>query len=281
VVLVLLILSRTLGLSARPVGAINPAAFSRGACVAFAPTHGDRNLTVFLDAGHGGLDPGAVGTTESGQTIYEASVTLPVELDTSALLRGDGFRVVVSRTGNTSVVRLGPAEVANHALTTRGVHDDVAARDVCANEAHANVLIGIYFDAGVPTNAGSLTGYDGVRSFAGDNVRLANLVQYDVLAAMNARGWNIPNAGVVPDSQLGSSLTARSVRYGHLLLLGPAARGWFSTPSAMPGALIEPLFITDPSEASIAASRDGQHVIASGLASAIEQYFAPAKRSSR
>jgi N-acetylmuramoyl-L-alanine amidase len=281
VVLVLLILSRTLGLSARPVGAINPAAFSRGACVAFAPTHGDRNLTVFLDAGHGGLDPGSVGTTESGRTVHEANVTLPVELDTSALLRGAGFRVVVSRTGNTAVARLGPADVANDALTVKGVHDDVAARDVCANDAHANVLVGIYFDAGAPSNAGSVTGYDAVRSFADDNVRLANLVQYDVLAAMNARGWNIPNAGVVPDSQLGSSLTDRSVRYGHLLLLGPAARGWFSTPSAMPGVLIEPLFITDPFEGSIAASRDGQHVIATGLASAIEQYFAPARRSSR
>ena len=187
--------------------------------------------------------------------------------------------MVVSRTRNTTVVRLRRGDVAGHELTVKGVHDDVAARDVCANDAHANVLVGIYFDAGGPSNAGSVTGYDAVRSFAADNVRLANLVQYDVLAAMNARGWNIPNGGVEPDNQLGSSLTTESVRYGHLLLLGPASGSWFTTPSQMPGAVIEPLFITDPSEGSIAASRDGQHVIAGGLASAIEQYFAPAKRS--
>jgi N-acetylmuramoyl-L-alanine amidase len=41
----------------------------------------------------------------------------------------------------------------------------------------------------------------------------------------------------------------------------------------MPGALIEPLFITDPFEGSIAASADGQRVIAGALARAIEQYF--------
>jgi N-acetylmuramoyl-L-alanine amidase len=41
----------------------------------------------------------------------------------------------------------------------------------------------------------------------------------------------------------------------------------------MPGALIEPLFITNPFEASIAASRRGHEVIARALASAIEQYF--------
>jgi len=45
----------------------------------------------------------------------------------------------------------------------------------------------------------------------------------------------------------------------------------------MPGALIEPLSITDPFEGSIPASRHGQQVIAGALAKAIEQYFAPGK----
>jgi len=254
-------------------GAVDPSYFSAGACMAFGPTAGNRHLTVFLDAGHGGLDPGAVGTTESGETIYEADETLPVELDTMAILRRDGFRVVVSRTRNSSVVRLGPGDVANPELTVQGVHDDVAARDVCANDAHADVLIGIYFDAGAPNNAGSVTGYDADRPFSAENLRLADLVQADVLDAMNARGWEIPDEGVQPDSTLGSATTSRAISYGHLLLLGPADPGWFDTPSRMPGALIEPLFVTDPFEASIAASPQGQHVIATGLAEAVKQYF--------
>ena len=52
--------------------AVDAAAFSTGACLSFPPTHGDRHLTVFLDAGHGGIDPGGVGTTEKGKTIDEA-----------------------------------------------------------------------------------------------------------------------------------------------------------------------------------------------------------------
>jgi N-acetylmuramoyl-L-alanine amidase len=60
------------------------------------------------------------------------------------------------------------------------------------------------------------------------------------------------------------------------MLLGPAKSGYFSTPSTMPGALTEPLFITDPFEGSIAASSNGQQVIAAGLARAIEQYFGQA-----
>ncbi len=255
---------------ARPV---DPSRFARGACVAFSPASTGRHLTVFLDAGHGGRDPGAVGRTASGQTIEEATETLAVELETMAILRAHGFRVVVSRTRDSSVLRLGPDDVSGAALTVEGSHADVLARDVCANDAHANALVGIYFNAGASSNAGSVTGYDAARPFAAENLRLARLLQADVLGAMNARGWGIPNDGVQRDEGLGSALNGRALAYDHLVLLGPADRGYVPTPSRMPGALIEPLFITDPFEGSIAASRQGQQVIAGALATAIEQYF--------
>jgi N-acetylmuramoyl-L-alanine amidase len=121
-----------------------------------------------------------------------------------------------------------------------------------------------------------VTGYDAARTFSAQNLRMANLVQNDVLAAMNAQGWAIPSLGVVTDDELGGpALSAAAADYEHLLILGPAAPGWFTTPSTMLGALIEPLFITDPFEGSIGASQNGQQVIAGGLAHAIAQYFAP------
>ena len=153
--------------------AVDPAYFSPGACVPFAPVAGNRHLTVFLDAGHGGLDPGAVGITSTGKVIDEADQTLPVVLDTTAILRRAGFRVVVSRTGPTTVLRLGPGDVSGHLLTVTGAHDDVAARDVCANMAHADVLVGVYFNSGGADNAGCVTAYDPARSFATGNLRPA------------------------------------------------------------------------------------------------------------
>ncbi len=258
---------------------IDPSAFGSGACVAYPPPAGNRGESVFLDAGHGGIDPGAVGSTASGRTVYEAAVTLPIELDAMRLLTADGFRVIVSRTRAAPVVRLTNADVSSGVLTAEGVHNDVAARDICANAARAEILVGIYMDAG-DSGAGSVTGYDPDRPFAAANLRLATLVQDDALAAMNAQGWQIPDRGVQPDAELGSlsdagsALAREAEAYGHLLLLGPADPGFFSTPSEMPGALIEPLFITDPFEGSIADSAHGQEVIAGGIAQAVEQYFA-------
>jgi N-acetylmuramoyl-L-alanine amidase len=264
--------------------------FASGSCIAYPPTSGNRGFTVFLDAGHGGIDPGGVGITQSGTTIYEADETLPVELDAMALLRARGFRVVVSRTTDSTVLRLRPEDVSEQQLLTlRGVFDEVAARDVCANDARANVLVGIYYDAGAsPDNAGSITAYDADRSFSSANLTLANLIQNDVLASMNAQGWSIPNGGVLADTGLGSlngdpalgGLAGEAAAYDHLLLIGPAMAGYFSTPSEMPGAVVEPLYITDPFEGSIAQSVAGQQSIAQGIATAVEQFLPPPAKAS-
>jgi N-acetylmuramoyl-L-alanine amidase len=259
---------------APPGRAVDRALFSPGACLAFAPTSGDRHETVFLDAGHGGRDPGAVGRTQTGAPVSEAAVNLAVELDTADILRAEGYRVVVSRTGNTTVTRLTRADVDGSLLTAHGVRRDVAARDVCANKAGADVLVGIYMDSGRPNNAGCVTGYDAARPFSAANLRLATLLQGDVLGALNAQGYAIPDEKVMRDTVLGSALSRAGLAYGHLILLGPAKAGYFTTPSQMPGALIEPLFVTDPFEGSIAASPHGQEVIAAALAEAINQYFA-------
>ena len=143
--------------------------------------------------------------------------------------------------------------------------------------------MGIYFDAGDSADqAGSLTAYDAARPFAAANLKLAQLVQDNVLYRMDAQDWAIPDDGVQNDVGLGSlpgdpalgGLAARGAAYDHLMLLGPAMAGYFTTPSEMPGAIIEPLYLTDPFEGSIAAGAPGQRVIAEGIAAGVQQFLA-------
>lgn len=256
---------------------VNASAYARGACVAFAPTKGNRNETVYLDAGHGGPDPGAQGKTAGGSTIFERDLTLPVVMDALPLLQAQGYRVVVSRTTNTPVALLGAADFDGTLLSVQGVHDDTAARAQCANDAKAAVLVSVHFNAGASaSNAGMLTAYDAARSFSTQNQTLANLLQSDVLAALNANGAGVPDDGVDTDDEAGApALSEAAAAYGHLLILGPAEPGYFTTPSLMPGALIEPLFLTDPFEGSIADTSAGQHEIAGGIAKAVESFLSP------
>jgi N-acetylmuramoyl-L-alanine amidase len=244
--------------------------------MSYSPRTGRQLPTVFLDAGHGGLDPGALGRTTSGRVVAEKTAALAVVLDAAAALQTAGFTVVVSRTTDMTVTRLTAADVNGVLLTVAGVHADLEARAVCANEAHASVLVSVHFNSGSSSRyGGALSVYDAARSFGNDNRRLAGLLQAHVLAGLNARGWAIPDAGVVTDTGVGSALSSAAAAYGHLVILGPAMPGYFTSPTTMPGAVVEPLFLTDPFEADVAVSRQGQLSIADGVATAVEQYLGP------
>jgi N-acetylmuramoyl-L-alanine amidase len=248
--------------------------FVGGACVAFAPLAHWNGRVVFLDPGHGGFDPGAL-TTVSGERVAEKRVTLAVGLRALVLLRRAGFRVVMSRLGDTTVARLGGADLRGRVLTARGVRRDLSARNLCADAAHASVLIGIHMNGfRDPLAAGAEAIYCDDRRFAGRSRRLARLVQQQVLSSLRRAGWRVPNRGVRDDHGTGApAFTAEGAAYGHWLELSPAHPPWFRYPSVMPAVVVEPLFLTSPAEAGIALSQQGQSAIARGIAQAVDAYF--------
>jgi N-acetylmuramoyl-L-alanine amidase len=260
-----------------------PGGLADGACLAYRPIHGDRHLTVFVDPGHGGADPGTSGTTSSGATVYEKDLTLRTGLDLLALLRQDGFKVVMSRVSDTLVMRAEQGDLDGRLLTATGEHRDIEARIACANAAGAQALVALHFNADAdPSTNGAETLYDTARPFGATNRRLAQLAQQDVLAQLRLAGWAVPDRGVLDDTTVGTpAMSSEAAAYGHLLELGPAASGWLRWPSAMPGILCEPLFLTHPAEADVAASASGQRLIAAGLAQAITTFFAGGKAPAR
>lgn len=249
--------------------------FATGACVEFAPIGTNRHRVVFIDPGHGGADPGATAPAANGALVAEKSLTLRIALDLRRKLRQHGYEVVLSRIHDGPVGRLHPGSLSKGLYTVNGIRTDLEARIDCANASHAQLLLSIHFDAfGDPTVGGTQTDYDPDRPSSRHSLRFATLVQQAVATSLAARGWSVPDRGVIPDTQLDApTLSAQGAAYGHLHELGPAAPGWIDRPSRMPGALVEPLFISDPAEASLATSGAGQNALSGALVRAIEEYF--------
>ena len=231
--------------------------------------------TVFIDPGHGGVDTGTVGYTSDGREVMEKTVTLAIALRTAALLRAAGATVVLSRT-NDSLPGLTPADLNpdGQSLTAQGVLDDLQRRIDRANASGAALLLSIHLNSfSDPSIGGVETYYDTARRFSGQNLRLANLVQQDLVAALHGAGYTTPDRGIINDADLQTeSLGALPTTYNHLALLGPAVPGQLQ-PSEIPGVLSEPLFLSDPAEAAAALDPAMQSLIAGAYAHAIEQYL--------
>ena len=240
-----------------------------GACVTQAPTRAGTGQTVFIDPGHGGMDPGVVGGT-SGHRVLEKDATLAVGLRLSALLRVDGYRVVMARTQDSTVVKLTAADSVLGSLTGSAEHRDLLMRTACANAAGAAVLVSIHFDAfSDPSVGGTGTFYNSARTFAPASRRLATSLQAALVAALGTT-----DRGVWTDDQIAApTLTTSGSTYGHLIELGPMSAGWVDDPSRMPGALVEPLFLTNPAEAQLAGDDAGQQRIAAALETGLVKFM--------
>src|SRR5438477_11996732 len=240
-----------------------------GACLSFPATGRHADKTIFIDPGHGGLDPGVVGMA-GGRQVLEKDVALAVGTRLATLLRDRGYRVVLSRTKDSSVTNLGPNDTITGALTASAEHRDLVTRAACANAAGASVLVSIHFDAfDDPSVGGAETFYDAVRPFSASNRQLAADLQAAVVAALG-----VTDRGIFTDDELGApTLTTSGSLYNHLIELGPAAAGWVDSPSQMPGALVEPVFLTNPAEARLAGDPAGQQRMAVALQRGVVKFL--------
>lgn len=253
-----------------PVAGTEPSA-----CLAYPPLGPARGLTVFVDPGHGGPDPGVLPLAESADAVAEKEAALGVALALAARLRDHGFRVVMSRTKDTLVAQMGPGDLGPGGLSASAVRRDLLARVACANAAQAEVLLALHFNGfDDPSVGGTETFYDAARPFADRNRLLAEKVQAALVLQLG-----LQDRGIHADDELSvPTLTQDGAAYGHLVELGPAQPGWLDQPSAMPGVLTEPLFLTDPAEARLVQSAVGQAQVAGALAAGLEAYFGPAAR---
>lgn len=77
-------------------------------------------VTVLIDVGHGGVDGGAVGTNEAGESWDEAELNLMLALALKKELESVGATVIMNRTGDTRLD-----------INTRLEHVQQTAADIC------------------------------------------------------------------------------------------------------------------------------------------------------
>jgi N-acetylmuramoyl-L-alanine amidase len=198
-------------------------------------TFNQRSKIVFLDPGHGGTDPGAIGGG-----YREADLNLADALKVKAILESRGYTVYMSRTTDTFVSLLDRSAMANN------LHADIFV-SIHQNSSSSTSPFGIesfyyQYDPAYPSkiNAGMDTNPDRIAK----SITLASIIQQKMVAYTG-------------DSDHGITGDTLSV----------------VRESAMPATLLEVGYISNPSERQNLISDSYQNILAKAIADGIDQYF--------
>jgi N-acetylmuramoyl-L-alanine amidase len=226
-------------------------------------------MVVVIDAGHGGKDPGNLGTGR--YSLTEKDVTLDVSNKLAAYIRKNmpDVKVILTRTGDS--------------------FPKLSSRVKIANNAEADVFISIHCDAFTTENARGCGTYvmgmhkteESLNSAMRENASIFKEDNYED----NYDGFD-PND---PDTYIALSLRQNvfldnSLQLGSLIQnqfrdkVGRKDRGvrqagyYVISFTSMPSVLVELGFLTNPNEEDFLQSEDGRTYMASALFRAFREY---------
>ena len=221
--------------------------------------------TVVIDAGHGGKDPGC-----HGKGAEEADITLKVALELGRIIKENlpDVKVVYTRTTDTFVE----------------LHD----RAGIANKNKADIFISIHCNSGPSEVFGTETYTMGLHTSEG-NLEVAkreNAVIFQEKDYKKNYGGYDPNSptGHILMANYQNALIKNSIRFAGKVenqfkkRVGRSSRGvkqagllvlW---KTAMPGALVEVGFLTNPKEEKYLNNETNRSYIASAIYRALKEY---------
>ncbi len=139
-------------------------------------------IKVFMDAGHGGKDTGAIGFG-----FYEKTANLDIALRVKSKLESSGFNVVMSRSDDS-----------NHSL------DEIVNM---ANSSGADLFVSIHNNASISPYSHGTETYWCANGIAGSN-QLASLIQSNVVSQTGRanRGVKTANFRVIKNTNIPAAL---------------------------------------------------------------------------
>ena len=247
-----------------PMVAVAPAGSPKTIRAAHAPGDGDRDIIVAVDAGHGGVDPGAIG---HGGT-REKDVTLAIARILAERINAEpGMRAVLTRNRDEFIelwdriararaahadlfVSVHADSIADRSITGASVYvlsnhgaSSEAARVLADRENSADLMGGIPIDTNGPLGA-----------------VLVDAAQ-DQIIGMSASAAERVMAAL---EGVGEIRKAQVQRAGFVVLKSPA----------IPSMLVETAYISNPSEERRLRNFEQQSRLADAIASGVRGYFA-------
>ncbi len=226
-------------------------------------------FTVVIDAGHGGHDKGAIGS--STHAIYEKNITLEVSKQLGKLIEnryGKEVKVIYTRITDKFVTLKGRAQIANR--------------------NHADLFISIHCNANAKTSPyGSETYVLGLHRSA-DNFEVAKrensviLLEEDYKVTYEGFDPNSPESIIgltlMQDAHLDQSIEFADDVQKHFLQMGRKNRGVKQAgflvlrETAMPSVLIEIGFISNATERKFLNSLGGKTKVAQSIFKSFNSY---------
>ena len=210
-------------------------------------------ITVAIDPGHGGADPGAIRPP-----LAEKTANLDIALRLRAMLLGAGVNVVMTRTSDTKVNRKGIDWTRDGKVAYR---DELAARIEIANNARADVFMVLHNNGTAPGVGATETWYDATRTFTATNRMLATVVQASLVTALRTRAtssWAPRNRGI---------------RVLDFYVLRKYKKRFDERPSLMPGILGESLAMGSRHELGMLRDGPSRQTIAEGYYEGLVRFF--------
>ena len=227
------------------------------------------SMTVVIDAGHGGVDPGCNGENE----IWEKEVTLAVALKLGKILKDSlpGISVLYTRTTDKTL--------------------KLWERPHLANVNKADLFISIHCNANRNKEAsGSETYFMGLHKTEG-NLEVAKrenaAITFETDYKDNSRygGFDVDspeghiifslvqNAYMKQSLKLASGIEAQTNRMRKIKSRGVKQAGFLVLwQTSMPSVLVETGFLTNSTDRNVLKSSEGQNSIALGVFDAIRDY---------
>ncbi len=220
------------------------AATTQGGSLAVPENDPRRDVVICLDAGHGLIDPGAIGKL-SGVTYYEKTINLSLALNIEEKLISRGYQVVMVRRGDTSL--LGGSSFSAKYSTV----DEAVARRILGKKAGADLYLSIHCNS-----------YGGEGRASGPIVFYQSSPKTSYKALSLAKLFSSFITSVNQKTETGRDCRIRAGD-SYIVL----------KEMSMPSLLLEVGFMSDAEDLSLISSEAWQNAFADGILAAVEEAF--------